>query len=285
MPTLEVHKLDGSEIYLDIIRVNTLVRKSRRGRRIPEGLVAIIRVDGRKKGYAILRGYAEDVSGHIRMDEVTRARLGNHGKPYLFEFEKAGSIGQLRWASNASEVAYRFAIKIAVISLILGMAGIALGGLSLIKDRTPNKYVSRIVPAGTKSLTVDEVIEWRHSYADLIGKTQDAAIERYGPPSADEHPAWLVFPLSDKTGGRTLNFGVKDENIYIVKVFRKSGDSLDAIEVSKKTPLFDFTSGTYTDTTKNYLTGTTKDQRSTLQFSVSEKGVYFEAAAFPRGEL
>jgi len=36
--------------------------------------------------------------------------------------------------------------------------------------------------APSRVLTLEEVLGWRSMYADMIGKSKDALIERYGPP-------------------------------------------------------------------------------------------------------
>jgi hypothetical protein len=68
-------------------------------------------------------------------------------------------------------------------------------------------------------------------------------------------------------------------------VFSRKDEQFDVLEIVKRAPLLDFDSGTYTDSTKNYVEATTKDHRSAFQFSVSDKGVNSEAVVFARGEL
>jgi hypothetical protein len=60
-----------------------------------------------------------------------------------------------------------------------------------------------------------------------------------------------------------------------VKVGTREGERLDVMGVLEKALIFDFATGTYTDTAMNYFTAATKDGRNTLQFNVTESGMKF----------
>jgi hypothetical protein len=138
MPTLTVRQLRYSDVYRDIIRVNKTYRTDERNKDKPlkEGQVYLIRVretkDGRvreRKCLAVLRGYEASAEPEIRMDDFTRGedRLDvKWGEPYDFEFKKVWLIGRLRWAWNASEMGYRVASQIAIVSFFLGLWSLLL---------------------------------------------------------------------------------------------------------------------------------------------------------------
>lgn len=128
MPTLEVHQLCSDEVYRDIIRVNEAHRVDKRQKRIREGQVCLVRVNGRKC-FAVLRGYQDCNAPQIRMDDYTRGpfRLNvTEGQTYEFEFRNVGFIGRLRWAWNSSEIGYQVASQLAVVSLALGVVALLL---------------------------------------------------------------------------------------------------------------------------------------------------------------
>ncbi|HYB61241.1 MAG TPA: hypothetical protein VEH50_07160 [Methylomirabilota bacterium] len=128
MPTLKVHQLSGTEVYRDIIRVNEEHRTDKRGRRIKEGQVCLVRANGRKCR-AVLRGFQSSTAQEIRMDDYTRGRDKLDLKLdqlYLFEFKKVWPGGTWLWAWDASEMGYRVASRIALISFLMGLAALLL---------------------------------------------------------------------------------------------------------------------------------------------------------------
>lgn len=140
-------------------------------------------------------------------------------------------------------------------------------------------------------LTVEAVLQWRSKYGDLLGKNRDAAIARYGEPDPHESDAVkLSYYSSEKTDGRGIMFMIdsqtigetviSDSTIKAVKVFPKEGDQLDVLEVIKKAHLFDFSTGVFRDSARQYFTAETKDKRNAIQFHVSESGVSLAAVIF-----
>ncbi len=128
---LAVHRASEEDVYRDIARVSEAHRKDHEGKTIPEGTLCKISLSG-SKTYAILRGKADSNQPYIWLDERTRNRLGlNLGDECDFEFEKVGITGEVCWACTASDLAYRVAGRLAVLSILLGLLGLALGILSL----------------------------------------------------------------------------------------------------------------------------------------------------------
>jgi len=140
------------------------------------------------------------------------------------------------------------------------------------------------------SLVLDDVFTgWRSQYGNLVGKTKDTAIERFGDRFTQEIPGLLSWRMSEATGTRAIDVGLTtaDANgvIFLVKVHAADGEILDPLEVLKRAPLFNFESGTYIDSANNYFIATTKDGRNGFQFSVSDSAVTFEAAVFEDPEI
>jgi hypothetical protein len=128
---LAVHRASEDDVYKDIARVAEIYRKDRKRKTIPEGTLCKVSLSD-SKAYAILRGKADSNQPYIWLDERTRNRLGvNLGDECDFEFEKVGIFGQVCWACTASDLAYRVAGRLAVLSILLGLLGLALGILSL----------------------------------------------------------------------------------------------------------------------------------------------------------
>jgi hypothetical protein len=216
------------------------------------------------------------------MDEVTRRKLDvKFGETYDFEVAKAGLKGGwgLWWAWGASEMGYRVATRLATLGTVLAILGLGLGVWQIYPSRT----TSRGIPS--HSLTVGDVFSLRDKYGDLIGKSRDAVIERYGAAKPAEHDDWLVYSASVDTSNRPIAFFLVDGTVNLVKVLKRDGEELDVLELVKKAPLFDFGSGTFTDATKNYLIATTKDHRTAFQFSVSDVGATFEGVMFAKEGL
>ena len=65
-----------------------------------------------------------------------------------------------------------------------------------------------------------------------------------------------------------------------MKVYARPSESIDAAELLKKAPMFEFSTGTYADTLLNFLTATTRDKRNIFQFDVAETAVKFRAMLF-----
>lgn len=119
------------DVYRDIARVPENYRKDFRGRAIKEGSVCLLSCGGRRS-FVLLRGLPGSQEPQIRLDERKRNELClEAGKTAEFSFSKAGLLGELRWAWQASDPAYRVTARLAVLSLALGLIGLSLGIVSL----------------------------------------------------------------------------------------------------------------------------------------------------------
>ena len=133
------------------------------------------------------------------------------------------------------------------------------------------------------SLSVDEVLAWRGTYGDLLGKPREAVIERFGTPQEEDGPS-LSWVKAQKTADRPLlvyfDSANKDSIVQGVKVGPRSAERLDVMEILQKAPMFTFDTGTYSDTLLNYFTASTKDGRNAFQFDVTERGAKFRYVIF-----
>jgi hypothetical protein len=136
--------------------------------------------------------------------------------------------------------------------------------------------------AQTPNLTVDEVLRWKATHGgDLLGKDKDAVIARYGAPDPTSTETEMEYTAkASKALNRSTTFAVDGSKVSLIKVFVKEGDFLNVEEVIKKATLFTFETGTFTDTTMNYFSATTKDGRNVIQFVISDSGVSLRAVMF-----
>lgn len=167
-----------------------------------------------------------------------------------------------------------------LVLLILGLAFI--GGWVYINSR--EHPVKTSAELGIKPveihLSVDDVLGWRNTYADLLGKSKDAVIERYGRPPNESEPTTLEYPPSEKTDFREIHFALLSDRVFLIKIFAKNSDIFDVRETIKKARLFNFSAGTFDDSTIEYFSVRTLDYRTTLQWNVSDKGIKFYAVMF-----
>ena len=135
---LEVWPSAKDEIYRDMIRIPEKMRHDYRGRTVEEGRVCRISVVGRGMGRAIVRGEGPHGPGPwIRMDarlrrtlEITDKESDTHAS-FPFRLEECGPVGETLWSWNASEPSYRIQARIAVISTVAGLVGLALSLVAL----------------------------------------------------------------------------------------------------------------------------------------------------------
>lgn len=82
---------------------------------------------GARSLYIVLRGLPNDSREDIWLDKWSRDHLGvRHDQPYTFNIREAGFVGQLCWAWNANDPAYRVSAKLGVLSLALGLLSLVL---------------------------------------------------------------------------------------------------------------------------------------------------------------
>jgi len=132
---LRVYPIFREDVFKDIARIP---KQDRGG--IREGSVCAISANGHTK-QLIVRGLEETLSGGIMLDEITREAMGNlqDGISYDFTIKETGTWGQIIWACTVADQGARIAAWVGVISIVLGILGAVLGGISLwIAEHPPN---------------------------------------------------------------------------------------------------------------------------------------------------
>jgi hypothetical protein len=152
------------------------------------------------------------------------------------------------------------------------------------RDALDSPAVGTAAPSVARSsLTPDEVLQWRTRYGDLLGKPPEAAIERYGAADEQKEDGYAWHP-SDKTDNRevSVRFLSADEKrrMVVIKVYARKAETLDPVELLKRSPLLDFKTGAYTDSLTHYFIAMTKDGRNSFQFDVHQDAINFRAAVF-----
>ena len=126
--SLTVRKADQSEIYRDFARISEAHRGG-----IREGTLCSVTCC-QQTAYLAVRGIGEKEEAIIKIDEVTRNKLGVEvGKSYTFEIEKLNFLSQLLVPWHASDPFNRQAMRLSIIGLFLGTIGFALGLISFFK--------------------------------------------------------------------------------------------------------------------------------------------------------
>ena len=171
-----------------------------------------------------------------------------------------------------------------LLSVFLGMISCNAPGTRPVSEDRQAQFEEQKHVIEPVALTVDEVLNWRRRFADLLGKNKDAVAARYGDPEPSEGQNTLTYSGSDKTFGRGVTFGIVNSRVEMVKIFAKHGDSLDVVNVVKRASAFTFETGTYRDSTKAYFVALTHDKRNAIQFSVSDSGVEFTSVIFTAGQ-
>jgi hypothetical protein len=115
---LNVQQAAKEDVYRDIVLIT-------------EGSVCKVIAPG-GKAYGIFRGLGNSSERVITMDERLRNLLHvSDGGDVEVQFEKVGWWGQFSWAWSASDLAYRAAARLALLSVILGALGLVLGLISV----------------------------------------------------------------------------------------------------------------------------------------------------------
>lgn len=117
---LEVHQVLDQDVLKDMARIHVSHRKG-----IGVGRICKLTANNHST-WVSARGLdtsssSGDKPEWIRLDEITRERLGNLTlqKSYDFEIEPATAWGHIRWAMRASDPAARVSVLIAIWSAIL----------------------------------------------------------------------------------------------------------------------------------------------------------------------
>ena len=137
-------------------------------------------------------------------------------------------------------------------------------------------------------LSLEDVLHWRDKYADLLGKSKDAVVERYGKPTSEEplssgiDETMMWYEPSSKTEWRPLYVCLNNplNQVTHVKIEAKDTDELDVLEVIRNGLLFDFGSGTFQDSAKSYFLAKTKDGRNAIQFDITSPRLKLAAVTF-----
>ncbi len=133
-----------------------------------------------------------------------RARLGQPGEPLRTKTEYSltvrsvsGPCARIRACLDHPQVVVRVSSWLGILGFLLGTAGVLFGLVSiafgvfpeltsyahdLVRHRPTIAQNNVIAEPRRTSLAVDEVLGWRDTYGDLLGKTRDVAIGRFGRP-------------------------------------------------------------------------------------------------------
>jgi hypothetical protein len=129
---LRVRPATAAEVYHDIARIPEVFRQDRHGRTIPEATLCEVR-SAFGSAFLFVRGYHGKSEPIIVIDERTRNLLKLDVDQYAeFEFDPCDGCGELRWAWNASEPAYRISVRLAILSVVLGIIAIGIALLPLL---------------------------------------------------------------------------------------------------------------------------------------------------------
>jgi hypothetical protein len=133
MTIVKIALLDQEDVYKDILRIPEVHRSCSAGSPIVEGTLCKVYA-GAFATRLFLRGCQGDQAPVARMDEGTRNRLGIEvGQEVDLRIVPLGWWGQLMWAWNASEPAYRIAAQLAVLSVLISIVGLVLGVLPFVR--------------------------------------------------------------------------------------------------------------------------------------------------------
>jgi hypothetical protein len=119
---LTVHQANHDDVYSDVIRAHRHERNC-----VREGRICKVYVDGKSPKLFAIRGLPDKEKGWIRLDEVSRDCLSvDECSSHKFYFEEANWLEWVCWSLSASDPASRLAAYIAVWSVVLGIASLAI---------------------------------------------------------------------------------------------------------------------------------------------------------------
>lgn len=233
----------------------------------------------------------ENPESSIVMSYWYRAKLGSEEaletqKDYPLRVVAANRCyGKLRASMNDPHVGVRVAVWLAILSVVLGFLSLFLSA------RPARGGPAKVTTAPLLALSVDGVLAWRGTYGDLLGKPREAVIERFGTArkSDGDSDSTLSWDSSPRTRNRSVTVffesAANGSTVQAVKVFAALSESLDAIEILKKAPMFEFETGTYKDALVQYFVAKSKDGRNAFQFNVSDAGVKFNGIVFAQNGM
>lgn len=224
----------------------------------------------------------------IVMNYWYRARLGavETQKEYPLVIAPANSWwGHLRAGLSHPQAAVRVAVSLGLWSVLLTvMFGMMTFGPGIAGSIAARALTQPEPKVAYTTLSVDDVLAWRNTFGDLLGKSRQAVIERYGAPQKEDG-ASLSWDQGPRTGGRFVLVGFESAPggvVQVMKVGALSTERFDTTEVLKKAPMFTFETGTYKDTLVHYFTASTKDGRNGFQFDITQSGPKFSYAIFAK---
>jgi hypothetical protein len=125
---LKVHQVATSDVFQDMVRV---YRSHRHG--IRAGQLCRVKANGATI-LAVARESPNNETDGIWLDDAMRTRLGlREGTTADFEINGARWDQEFTWLWRASDPVNRTAGRLAVISFVLGLIGLLLGLISLLK--------------------------------------------------------------------------------------------------------------------------------------------------------
>ena len=139
---LTVRQLDQKDVYKDLARIPEAYRRTSTGKPIEEGTICDVST-GEGKVTLSLRGLIDEREGVIKMDEVTRNKLGVADNTcHHFDFSPAGYRGVIRWRWCASDPGQRLTNRMAIVGFTLTVIGAVIAIGRLIVDFS--KWLSRV---------------------------------------------------------------------------------------------------------------------------------------------
>ena len=121
---LQVKSADAADVYRDIARVPPAGRGQ-----LKTGRLYRFAWSGGSQ-YLVLRGLDPSEGLVVKIDSESRHRLGiasNQAAPIAFTIQEADFWGELAWAWQATDPAYRVAAKLGIWGLALGLLGLVAG--------------------------------------------------------------------------------------------------------------------------------------------------------------
>jgi hypothetical protein len=117
------------DVYKDMARIHISLRSG-----IRRGGLARIAVNGGRSEILAVRGIEREKRDFIRLDFEVRDRLGVRlDHEYDFSIQPTSPFEQITWACRSSEPALRVATWIAIWSAVLGVIGITISVLPLLR--------------------------------------------------------------------------------------------------------------------------------------------------------
>jgi hypothetical protein len=128
--TLHVIEAPLRDVMSDVARFHKQHRTFG-GMLLRAGRIVVLKVDNRS-AYVVARGPAGVEYDQISLDSATRDKLNIKANcTASFTIKKANLLHEFLWAWNATDAMPRVAARLGAISVVLGIIGLLLGGLSL----------------------------------------------------------------------------------------------------------------------------------------------------------